>query len=101
MSTRQICEHAQSAKCKGCVKDPNLEKGGLMWVLFDRSGPLYHAIYTQRTAREHINSQAQALGIERPKVRNGRSIKNLNTLIYPERLLLPAFPLRVLPNGEV
>jgi len=50
--------------------------------LLDRDGPLYHAIYHQRTACERINSQAQALGIERPKVRNGRSVAHLNTLIY-------------------
>ncbi len=80
--TGQTCAHAQFAKGKGCVKDPNWEKGGLMRVLLDRSGPLYHAVYTQRTACERINSQAQALGIERPKVRNGRSVANLNTLIY-------------------
>jgi hypothetical protein len=48
----------------------------------DRDGPLYHAVYHQRTACERINSQAQALGIERPKVRNGRSVAHLNTLIY-------------------
>ena len=53
-----------------------------MRALLDRDGSLYHAIYTQRTACERINSQAQALGIERPKVRNGRSVANLNTLIY-------------------
>ena len=80
--TGQTCAHAQFAKGKGCVKDPNWEKGGLMRVLLDRDGPLYHAVYTQRTACERINSQAQALGIERPKVRNGRSVKNLNTLTY-------------------
>ncbi len=80
--TGQTCAHAQFAKGKGCVKDPNWEKGGLMRALLDRSGPLYHAVYTQRTACERINSQAQALGIERPKVRNGQSVKNLNTLIY-------------------
>ncbi len=80
--TGQTCAHAQFAKGKGCVKDPNWEKGGLMRALLDRQSPLYHAIYTQRTACERINSQAQALGIERPKVRNGQSVKNLNTLIY-------------------
>src|SRR3989440_8457476 len=80
--TGQTCEHAQFAKGKGCVKDPNWEEGGLMRALLDRDGPLYHAIYTQRTACERINSQAQALGIERPKVRNGRSVEHLNTLIY-------------------
>jgi len=80
--TGQICEHAQFAKGKGCVKDPNWEKGGLMRVLLDRQSPLYQAVYHQRTACERINSQAQALGIERPKVRNGRSVANLNTLTY-------------------
>ena len=63
-------------------KDPNWEKGGLMRALLDRDGPLYHVIYNQRTACERINSQAQALGIERPKVRNIHSVRNLNTLIY-------------------
>jgi len=53
-----------------------------MRVTLDRDGPLYHGIYNQRTAAERINSQAQALGIERPKVRNIRSVRNLNTLIY-------------------
>jgi len=59
-ATGQICDHAQFAKQKGCVKDINIEPGGLM----------------------RINSQAKALGIERPHVRNGRSVRNLNTLIY-------------------
>jgi hypothetical protein len=80
--TGQVCEHAQFTKAKGCVKDPNWEKGGLMRVLLDRTSPLYHVIYNQRTACERINSQAQALGIERPKVRNGHSVRNLNTLTY-------------------
>jgi hypothetical protein len=51
-------------------------------VTLDRDSPLYHVIYTQRTCCERINSRAKELGIERPKVRNGRSVKNLNTLIY-------------------
>ena len=53
-----------------------------MRVTLDRSGPLYHSVYTQRTCCERGNSQAQALGIERPKVRNGYSVTNLNTFIY-------------------
>ena len=53
-----------------------------MRALLDRESPLYHTIYNQRTACERINSQAKALGIEQPKVRNGRSVTNLNTLIY-------------------
>jgi len=51
-------------------------------VTLDRDSPLYHAMYTQRTSCERINSRAKELGIERPKVRNGRSVANLNTLIY-------------------
>jgi hypothetical protein len=80
--TGQTCDHAQFAKGKGCVKDVNWELGGQMRVTLDRDGPLYHAIYTQRTSCERINSQAQAIGIERPKVRNCRSVERLNTLIY-------------------
>ena len=49
----------------------------IIWV-----GVLYHTIYNRRTPCERINSQAQALGIERPKVRNGRSVANLNTFTY-------------------
>jgi hypothetical protein len=63
-------------------KDVNWEPGGLMRVQLDRSGPLYQAISTQRTSCERINSQAKEPGIERPKVRNRRSVANLNTLIY-------------------
>ena len=76
------CEHEQFVKGKGCVKDVNWEQGGLMRALLDRDSPLYKAVYTQRTSCERINSQAQALGIERPKVRTQHSVANLNTLIY-------------------
>jgi hypothetical protein len=81
-ATGERCEHEQFVKGKGCVKDLNWERGGLMRALLDRSSPLYKAIYAQRTSCERINSQAQALGIERPKVHNQRSVANLNTLIY-------------------
>ncbi len=80
--TGQTCDHAQFVKGVGCKKDVNWELGGLMRVQLDRSGPLYQAISTQRTSCERINSQAKELGIERPKVRNRRSVANLNTLIY-------------------
>lgn len=80
--TGATCDHQQFAKGKGCVKDVNWELGGIQRVTLDRDGPLYHAIYTQRTACERINSQAKELGIERPRVHNGRSVANLNTLIY-------------------
>jgi hypothetical protein len=76
------CEHEQFAKGKGCVKDVNWEWGGQMRVTLDRDSPLYQAVYTQRTSCERINSQAKELGIERSKVRNGRSVAHLNTLTY-------------------
>ena len=80
----QTCDHAQFVKGKGLCQGCQL---GTWWARcacpWDRHGLLlYHAIYTQRTAGERINSQAQALGIERPKVRNGQYVKNLNTSIY-------------------
>lgn len=80
--TGQSCDHAQFAKGRGCVKDVNCELGGQMRVTLDRDSLLYHAIYTQRTCCERSNSQAQSLGIERPKVRNGRSVERLNTVTY-------------------
>ncbi len=80
--TGQTCEHEQFAKGKGCVKDINIELGGLRRITLDRSSPLYKVVYAQRTSAERINSQAQALGIERPKVRQQPSVDNLNTLIY-------------------
>jgi len=50
----------QFAKKKGCVKDINIEKGGLMRVTTDRDHPIYKSIYCQRTSAERINSQAKA-----------------------------------------
>src|ERR1700730_148827 len=81
-TTGATCQQEPFLKGKGCVKDVNVERGGQMRVTLDRDSPLYHVIYTQRTSCERINSQAKELGIERPKVHNGRSVKHLNTLIY-------------------
>ena len=53
-----------------------------MRVMMDRDHPIYQAVYCQRTSAERINSQAKALGIERPHVRNIHSERNLNTLTY-------------------
>lgn len=75
------CAHDQFAK-GGCVKLVNVSAGGLQRLSLDRTSPLYQSIYPQRTSCERINSQAKELGIERPRVRNGRSVANLNTLIY-------------------
>lgn len=80
--TAQTCDHDQFAKGPGCVKHINVEPGGLMRALLDRASAAYKDLYRQRTAAERINAQAKALGIERPKVRNGASVRNLNTLTY-------------------
>ncbi len=53
-----------------------------MRLHLDRDSTAYKAIYRQRTAAERINSQATALGIERPKVRTAAAVRNLNTLTY-------------------
>jgi hypothetical protein len=48
----------------------------------DRESDRYKEVYKQRTAVERIFSQAVALDIERPKLRNQRAITNQNTLTY-------------------
>ncbi len=78
----QRCNHEQFTKGKGCVKDLNWEAGGQMRVTLDRQGPLFHAVYDQRTSTERINSQSKELGIKRPHVRNIHAVRNLNTLTY-------------------
>ncbi len=78
----QYCTHEQFAKGPGCVKHINIEAGGWMRVRLDRQSDPYKSLYNRRTAAERINSQAKALGIETPKVRNINSVINLNTLTY-------------------
>jgi len=48
----------------------------------DRDSAQYQQVYQQRTAVERIFSQAVALGIERPKLRNQLAIANQHTLTY-------------------
>jgi len=79
--TGETCSHAQSAK-GGCSRVINLETGGQIRVALDRTSPAFHRLYDQRTSAERINSQAKELGIERPKVRNLRSLRHLNSLTY-------------------
>lgn len=82
VTTGAACPHEQFAKGPGCVKDLNIEAGGRMRVELDRQSEQYQALYRQRTAAERINSQATALGIERPAVRQQQSVRTLNTLTY-------------------
>jgi hypothetical protein len=67
---------------KGCVTTLATSIGARIRHQLDREGMAYKDIYKQRTATERINSQAVALDIERPKLRNRQAIANQNTLIY-------------------
>ena len=79
----QTCpiQHKQWGK-KGCTAAMPISIGARLRYTLDRDSQAYKDVYRQRTAVERINSQAVALGIERPHVRNGHAVANLNTLIY-------------------
>ena len=81
--TGQPCpaQHKNAAK-KGCTAMMPTSIGARLRYTLDRESQAYKEIYKQRTAVERINSQAYALGIENPHLRNGSAITNLNTLIY-------------------
>ncbi|MCB0182679.1 MAG: transposase, partial [Caldilineaceae bacterium] len=66
----------------GCVLTFPTAKGARIRYQLDRESQAYLDIYRQRTAVERIFSQAVALGIERPKLRNQAAITNANSLIY-------------------
>ena len=72
--------------------------GARLRYQIDRDSDAYKDLYRQRTACERINSQAVALGIERPYLRNGAAIANQNTLIY---LLINLRFLQRLRQGQV
>lgn len=74
--------HHANARRGGCTAMMPTSIGARLRYTLDRSSPFYQSLYTQRTADERINSQAKALGIEQPQLRNGRAIANQNTLIY-------------------
>jgi hypothetical protein len=67
---------------KGCTTTMPTSIGARIRYQLDRESQDYHNVYKQRSATERINSQAVALGIERPRLRNGQAIANQNTLIY-------------------
>ncbi len=81
--TDQPCpvQHKKMA-AGGCTTTMAFSVGARLRYTLDRESPQYKEIYNQRTAVERINSQAKALGIERPYLRCQRSITNLNTFIY-------------------
>lgn len=66
----------------GCTADMPTSIGARLRYTLDRDSEAYQTLYKQRSATERINSQAKALGIERPYLRNRAAIANQNTLIY-------------------
>ncbi|CAG0943561.1 hypothetical protein ANRL1_01388 [Anaerolineae bacterium] len=66
----------------GCTAEMPTSVGARLRYTLDRDSEIYKEKYRERTATERINSQAVALGIERPHLRNGQAIANENTLIY-------------------
>jgi len=72
----------KNAKRGGCTAMMPISIGARLRYTLDRQSDEYKDAYRQRTAVERINSQAEALGIEQPHLRNGRAIANQNTLIY-------------------
>ena len=81
--TASVCPvgHKNWAK-GGCTTTLATSIGARIRYQLDRDSALFKGIYKQRTATERINSQAKELGIERPRLRNGKAIANQNTLIY-------------------
>jgi hypothetical protein len=80
--TGEVCPIDHKNWPKGCIATLATSVGARIRHELDRESDLYKDVYKQRTATERINSQAAARGIERPKLRNGASIANHNTLIY-------------------
>jgi hypothetical protein len=74
-------QHKNWAK-GGCIVTMPTSIGARLRYTLDRETSEYQEVYKQRTASERVNSQAVELGIERPKIRNGSAIANLNTLVY-------------------
>jgi hypothetical protein len=80
---KQSCPvHQKRAHKGGCTVSMPTSIGARLRYSLDRQSQIYKDIYKQRSATERINSQAVSLGIERPMLRNGKAIANLNTLIY-------------------
>lgn len=67
---------------EGCLTTIATSIGARIRHQVDRESVAYQQLYNQRSATERINSQALALGIETPHLRNAHSIANQNTLIY-------------------
>jgi hypothetical protein len=82
-ATGEVCPIAHDRwTAGGCVITMPTSVGARLRYQLDRESEAYKRVYAQRTAVERIFSQAVNLNIERPKLRNQRSITNNNTLTY-------------------
>lgn len=72
----------RSGNDQGCITTLPTSIGAFARHTLDRESAEFERLYDQRSVVERINAQAVALGIERPHLRNQRSITNQNTLIY-------------------
>src|SRR5262249_6417695 len=81
--TGQLCPIGDPHFAKGgCTTTIATNKGARRSHQLDRESQEYKQLYAKPTMVERINSQAEALGILRPKLHRGRAIANQNTLIY-------------------
>lgn len=92
--TGQACPKGLDLSCTSTLA---AGEGSRLRYTLDRSSDQYKRVYHQRTATERLFSQAKELGIERPRLRNGQAIANLNTLIYT---LLNLRTLRRIRKGQ-
>jgi hypothetical protein len=81
--TGEACPIADAHFAKGgCTTTIAMSAGARIRHQLDRESQAYKTLYAKRTMVERINSQAEALDILRPKLRNGKAIANRNTLTY-------------------
>ncbi len=82
-SGRCPCNHKcwnNGKKNRGCTKYVTLPDDYRLSI--DRSSIAFKAVYALRTEIERYNSRFKQAGCERVFVRNGNSVKNLNTLAH-------------------
>ena len=83
LTRRRVCPiHHERWAHGGCTAMMPTSIGARLRYQIDRHSDAYKNLYRQRSACERINSQALAIGIERPHLRNGAAIAHQNTLIY-------------------
>ena len=87
-----LLRHPQVTGAACPSADPHFANGGCTTTIangpgsrirhtLDRSSAAYQQLYAQGTMVERVNSQAERVGILRPKLRWGRAIVNQNSLI--------------------